>query len=380
MMEPETTGVAMPGTLGQRGDPAQEETKMTTPIEFQMLNKESARARAIAWLRAKTELGAFSELQSLDPGTRAVLDRVVSLMGEDLLAMTPGELPPHVGLRLAVCLITPRQAREWLNNNIDNNRPVRSTRVNMLVALMKRGLWIANGETVIISNTGKLVDGQHRLLAIEASQEPQWTAVAFGVPETAYATIDKGVSRTTGDTLSALSVKNASAIGGIVRRLCASEMGNPNSGRLRVTEHDVVERTLAELHKFESIFAVLSTKSTERVFGRTRSWPGAAYYIMQRSRPDKFGHFFDALITGGGLPAGSPTLLLRDRLMAATATTRTSAKENPVVLEALCYKAFAMFCSGRVSIRSLKWMEAEPWPVTNGIIAGCGGGETGTDV
>src|SRR5258708_40251676 len=60
--------------------------------------------------------------------------------------------------------ITPEMATQWLEKNTMNRR-IRQSDVDNLTGIMKRGQWELNGETIIISDTGDVLDGQHRLSA-----------------------------------------------------------------------------------------------------------------------------------------------------------------------------------------------------------------------
>lgn len=64
--------------------------------------------------------------------------------------------------------ITPAIAKHILANNI-NNRNVSRLTVKKYAQEMKSGNWQLNYEPVVISNTGKLLNGQHRLMAIVQS-------------------------------------------------------------------------------------------------------------------------------------------------------------------------------------------------------------------
>ena len=65
-------------------------------------------------------------------------------------------------------LVTPKMAEALLSRN-GGNRPVIWTgpvrSVSAYAAAMSRGEWVLNGEPIIISSTGELNDGQHRLHA-----------------------------------------------------------------------------------------------------------------------------------------------------------------------------------------------------------------------
>lgn len=92
--------------------------------------------------------------------------------------------------------ITPEVATQLLATNIDRNRRVNVARVEMYEHDMLTGKWIDNGATIKIDSEGRLIDGQHRLRAIERGGITLWMWVARGLSPDAFETIDVGFART----------------------------------------------------------------------------------------------------------------------------------------------------------------------------------------
>ena len=61
--------------------------------------------------------------------------------------------------------ITPKLASAWLSNN-PNNRPINETRVTELCQKIKNGQWHEKGGAIEIFDSGRLINGQHRLTAV----------------------------------------------------------------------------------------------------------------------------------------------------------------------------------------------------------------------
>lgn len=113
---------------------------------------------------------------------------------------------------------TVEKAQEILDMNF-NNRPRSSTLTKRYALEMLHRKWKMNGETVIVSRTGVLLSGQHRLEAVIKAEEMRlknpaywrehgWrTAVTVpilmvtGVDDKVADTLDLGKSRTHGDVL-----------------------------------------------------------------------------------------------------------------------------------------------------------------------------------
>ena len=79
--------------------------------------------------------------------------------------------------------ITPEMAKEFLAANAQNQRKVNKSRVAKYAGEMLNGTWIYNGESIVITESGKLIDGQHRLLAVIESDIEIEVALITDVPD-----------------------------------------------------------------------------------------------------------------------------------------------------------------------------------------------------
>jgi len=104
-----------------------------------------------------------------------------------------------------IVVITSEMAKEWLKKNV-MNRKLDNGRRNSYIRQLIDDVWQFNGQTIIFSDTDKLLDGQGRLTAVAESGVPMLALVVKGVPEGAFSTIDMGKTRTFGDTLSASQI------------------------------------------------------------------------------------------------------------------------------------------------------------------------------
>lgn len=97
--------------------------------------------------------------------------------------------------------ITPDMAKEWLENNFENNRKVNERWVNSLSRDMLSGHWGITNESIGFAEDGTLVDGQHRLRAILKANIPVNINVTTGIKMDAIRYIDCGKSRTLSDRM-----------------------------------------------------------------------------------------------------------------------------------------------------------------------------------
>lgn len=117
-------------------------------------------------------------------------------------------------LRTERVTVTPELAASLLAANV-NNRPVAKAHVQRLAAAMSRGEWDVNGSTIKVATTGKLLDGQHRLLACVESGCSFITFIVYGLSESCFSTIDQNArGRKISDVLSieaGANMKNVAA-------------------------------------------------------------------------------------------------------------------------------------------------------------------------
>lgn len=107
--------------------------------------------------------------------------------------------------------INPALAEEWLGRNTDN-RDVSPKHVTGLANEMANGAWKMNGVPIVFGASGRLLDGQHRLLACVKADCAFTSLVVFGADDSAFDTIDVGKKRNAGDMLTILHETNCTRL------------------------------------------------------------------------------------------------------------------------------------------------------------------------
>lgn len=98
-----------------------------------------------------------------------------------------------------VVLVSPELARTFLDRNV-SNRNVRKGHVNSIANSMRRGEWKLSPQGIIIhSKTGRLLDGQHRLLGVVESNQTVPMFVIYVDEMDVFKVLDQGAKRSTGD-------------------------------------------------------------------------------------------------------------------------------------------------------------------------------------
>lgn len=133
--------------------------------------------------------------------TMALVDQVCVL--EELIATTPPASPSVV---LEIC---PDLAKHILETRNNNNRDVRPAKIKLFVrAMLGDPGWFLTGDTVKFGVNGELLDGQNRFRASVLANIPIRTHIVFGVDPAAFAVLDSGAGRTSGDTFKVAGVRN----------------------------------------------------------------------------------------------------------------------------------------------------------------------------
>lgn len=92
-------------------------------------------------------------------------------------------------------LVTPETARQWLEKYNLNNRLPRLAHVRQLVNMMKSGEWRQDHPASIVFSRRRLIDGQHRLMAIAESGVTMVVRLVCGIDDEIRQCIDNGVPR-----------------------------------------------------------------------------------------------------------------------------------------------------------------------------------------
>lgn len=108
--------------------------------------------------------------------------------------------------------VTPDLATEWLGYNT-HNRNVRPKWVEKLANILVD----YHPSTIVRNCDGTLLDGQHRLMAVQKRGTGVWMAVIEGVPTEMQDLIDTGIARKGSDVLALNGYKNTNVLASAAR-------------------------------------------------------------------------------------------------------------------------------------------------------------------
>lgn len=258
-------------------------------------------------------------------------------------------------------LITKSMAEEWLDKFNTNNRKIKPQIVNKYADQMSRGQWVVNGDTICFDITGKLIDGQHRLLAVVKSEVPLRTTVVSNLPLDAFATIDDGAMRTAGDVIQRAGIKNSNAIAAIAKILIAFQRGyGPHQQfQLRfISKTDISEfcevnhDELQEAHRLSNL-----ARTGCPIVGS--AWGTVVFQVSKLYGPEIAEEFVDVAVNGGGHP-NDPRNTIRKWVIRTRADA--SGQLSPVIQLAHLTKAFNHWIAGKQLVKYIDWTNGKPFP------------------
>lgn len=215
-------------------------------------------------------------------------------------------------LSLERVMVTPAMAAAMLAKNYAKNRAVRERRVDLYAQMMKTGQWVWNGDSIRLSATGQLLDGQHRLQACVRAGTPFETLIVSGLTEKDFHTIDSGCARSAGDALQLEGVTDASVVAAASR--IAINYRRRFSLKQRVSTPDIVEFVLLNPY-IETCVHFGRIANSHRGLLIAPSPLAAVLFLSGVGRRDQAESFVQGLQSGTDLKKGDPRLALRDRII-----------------------------------------------------------------
>jgi len=213
--------------------------------------------------------------------------------------------------------ITPDKAKAYLANN-NNNRSINKMNLAFLKSEILAGNYQMNGQTIVISTSGKLLDGQHRLTAVVETGLPIESIVVNNVDEDTFVTMDTGKPRGGSDALDIHGVQNskhiASAIRKIVQRFSHShayldrvryKISNPEF----VKYYDKNAKELNDLYEMTHTWALQGNKVVSES-------DAMAFIFLLKVEGDEIYDFMEELLTGREInPNSNAAQVLRQKLI-----------------------------------------------------------------
>jgi len=104
-------------------------------------------------------------------------------------------------VKTEILKITPELAKMMIEKNITTNRKIRKSRVDELARLILENKFYLTHQGLAFSETGDLIDGQHRLNAIIQANKPVEMMITTGLKQESFSALDRGLQRSMSDIL-----------------------------------------------------------------------------------------------------------------------------------------------------------------------------------
>lgn len=220
--------------------------------------------------------------------------------------------------------VTPAMATDLMTINI-GNRPVKLDDVHRWAKDMKNGKWLPIGGGLGFSTEMKMVDGQHRCLAIIESGIEQIFNIITGLPPEAFNVMDTGRQRTAGDILSISNFSNYTCMAAAIKseiyyRLFGGFASNIWQGK--IPNYAVVEwienQTNTKLMQECTIYACTFLRR-KGPFLQNSTW-AFLYYILSKVHRGDATRFVTAFAAGEDISMSkdAPIYLLRQKMLSLT--------------------------------------------------------------
>jgi hypothetical protein len=219
----------------------------------------------------------------------------------------------------SIIYINPPMARRLLERNT-RNRPISEGAVARLFDEMTSGRWRYNGEAIKWSVDNVLLDGQHRLTALERIPDGNFQIpflVVRGLDVDAQDTMDQGRTRTAADQMSIDGLTAGSAnktIAGAIRIYLEWQGGILFADRVNKRVGNTQVLDWAHRHPVELVIMKEISGNTLR---RVKCRPSITLAVLTHFYlidGEQAREFTEGLLSGAGLEAGNPILTLRERL------------------------------------------------------------------
>jgi hypothetical protein len=260
-----------------------------------------------------------------------------------------------------ITTITPEDALHMLDFN-RCNRPANQQHINRIADQIKAGKWRFNGDTIKISETNEILDGQHRLWAIIEAKVAVQTIVVRGIAPDAFATIDTlRKPRSGADILALLGAPHHRlVISTALKWLCHWQrrtLENYREPANRIENSDIEEAYRNNPGMARAAVAANKLRGLAN--------PGLIaffYFILTNRNPDLAERMMHTLENPAGVGINDPFFRLRSYF------TSDKARKDPLVTIALMIKASNAAYS-ETELRSLSWRtqgsNPEPFPKLN---------------
>ena len=243
-------------------------------------------------------------------------------------------------MKAEVEIVSPAMAKEYLERALPN-RPIQDSTVSRYVRDMLEDNWQANGQPIIFTSSGELLDGRHRCTAVLRSGKSVSMLVVRNVDRRAFVTMDSGRSRSITDVLAMEGIKNPSIVAASARVAMNYIAGVRYIYPLftRADTEDFVRK-----HPYiKETSILLGQHHHTKLLGLSRGAVSAIFFLGNDSQTftTEVASFMEGIVSGAGLWKGDPRLTFRNWLLGRRASIGRVTMEEHICVTIKVWNAFA---------------------------------------
>jgi len=264
----------------------------------------------------------------------------------------------------AVEFISPEIAATMLNANT-SNRKVLASHLRRLEATFRANEMKMNGESIKVSSTGVILDGQHRLMACANTGIGFYTLVVRNLPDAVFDTIDQTrAPRRLSCVFSMSGEANAKTLASSLTQLHVFKKtdGNFYDGGSYAAKYFLTAHSARELlEKHPGIRDSVSAVQSKTNYIWRKSAPAVLHYIFAMVDAAMADEFLSVLI-GGSDKKDRPFNKLREGLIKSKMVGNMSVRHDA----ARAIRAFNYEMAGTTP-KVLTWSSSMEYPSINGL-------------
>lgn len=248
---------------------------------------------------------------------------------------------PNYQHRPDICVI--RASQDFVDGLLANNagnRTISQGRVKALADDIRNGRWKFNGDSIVVDDDGRLIDGQHRLSAIREAGYPPLDLLVVTLhskgkeSRDVFMTIDCGRPRTMSDTLHVNGTRYAGTAAAVARLIVLIAKGVNNIA----TKAEMMAAIEAYAQEIER-FAPFTQKKNGVIKFQASSVAAMVIAAKDFKAADQVCDFAMRLHTGIGLGADEP----ERRLLTYLVANRNKHVSSLLQIDTLCTTYRAIF-------------------------------------
>lgn len=210
--------------------------------------------------------------------------------------------------------IGPDEAKEILEHHNKRNRAISPKTVQQYARAMKLGTFPFVGDPVRFDRDGNLLDGQHRLAAVVMSECPQVFVIVRNLDPDWQKYMDSGRRRSVADQLRIEGMPRPTVAASIARFVMHWQAGDLPGLNIKFSTAEVVDFVESSLDRIEA--ASIHAQNLYRATRTSQAISGAAYFMAREVADVGLAdEYMNLLVSGAGLEATSPILMLRNKLI-----------------------------------------------------------------